>query len=258
MNAVKLGLYSKELYVSEADKPEFEQMRAGLMAQLPPRTMLQGLAFDYYAVCQWRVKLALRLEHSQFASLFQDKPPETKQGEAPDVVPVMDRWYGCSRADTKAGIRTLDFAITEFEGHGVFRDETRKFLITGFGPHFVSLLEEWKTPMNLQAILMANHYTRHLETYGETPTMENDPPSPRYDATKVVIDPMQGRHMVRKLLEERRNFLKEFLWVTDHRTLGAKADAAEYSDFNPRFLSDANRELRRALDWYIFLQDNDL
>jgi hypothetical protein len=74
----------------------------------------------------------------------------------------------------------------------------------------------------------------------------------------VVIDPMQGRQMVCKLLEERRNLLKEFLFVTDHYALGGKADAAESSDFNPRFLADANRELRRSLDWYLFLKAKSL
>src|ERR1035441_4386181 len=61
-NALKHGVYSKELLVSEADNPEFEEMRAGLKAELKPSTMLQGLAFDYIVVCHWRCKLALRLE----------------------------------------------------------------------------------------------------------------------------------------------------------------------------------------------------
>jgi hypothetical protein len=30
------------------------------------------------------------------------------------------------------------------------------------------------------------------------------------------------------------------------------------SDFNPRFLADANRELRRAVDWYLSLVANSL
>jgi hypothetical protein len=34
--------------------------------------------------------------------------------------------------------------------------------------------------------------------------------------------------------------------------------AAQSSDFNPRFFADANRELRRALDWFLSLKDKGL
>jgi hypothetical protein len=59
-------------------------------------------------------------------------------------------------------------------------------------------------------------------------------------------------------LQERRNFLKELLVVTGQNALDGKPDAAGSSDFSPRFLTDANRELRRALDWYLLLKDNGL
>src|ERR1019366_4794359 len=87
-NARTHGLYSRELLVSEADTPEFKEMRVGLKADLKPSTMLQGLAFDYSVVCYWRVKLALRLEHRQFSRQFQDEEPENDRGEGPDVATV--------------------------------------------------------------------------------------------------------------------------------------------------------------------------
>jgi hypothetical protein len=238
--------------------PEYQEMRGCLKAELKPETTLQELAFDYCICCFWRCKLALRLEHSQFARLFQDEPPETKQSETPEVIPVMDRWYGCSRADTKTGIRSLEFAMAEFEGHGDFREETKKGLITGFGAHFVSLLEEWKTAMRKDTILLANQLQYHRETFGDMPDGDVKSSGPPEGTAEVVIDPMQGRHMVCKLLEERRNFLKELLFVTDRYTLGAKAEAAQSSDFNPRFLANANRELQRSLGWYFFLKAQNL
>jgi hypothetical protein len=35
-------------------------------------------------------------------------------------------------------------------------------------------------------------------------------------------------------------------------------DAAQGSDFNPRFFADANHELQRALDWYFYLKAKSL
>ena len=139
-NAVKHGIYSKELLVSEADKPEFEEMRVGLKAQLKPRTDLQWIAFDNVVVCAWRVKLASRLEQRQFALQLQDERPENPQGDTPDVDTGIDGWYASSRVDLRAGIRVLEHAMQEFEANGYFREETKTFLKRGFGADFVRLL----------------------------------------------------------------------------------------------------------------------
>jgi hypothetical protein len=256
-NALKHGLYSKELLVSEADRPEFEVMCVGLKAGLKPSTLLQELAFDYIVVCHWRCKLALRLEHQQLARQFQDEQPKNERGKSSDADAVIERWYGSSRADIRAGIGALEYAMAEFEGHGSFREETKKFLMDGFGPHFVRFLEEWNT-MSVDAILMAAHLARHSKVFPDLPDTDVESSSPPGEMTKVVVDPMQGRHMVVKLLEERRNYLKEYLEMMWRRTFEGKRDASQSSDFNPRFLADANRELRRALDHYLDLKNKGL
>jgi hypothetical protein len=256
-NALKHGLYSKELLVSEADTPEFEEMRVGLKEELKPSTMLQRLAFDYSVVCHWRVKLALRLEHRQFVHQFHDEQPQNERGEAPDVNPVIERWYASSPADIRLGISSLDYAMVEFEGHGSFREETKIFLTRGFGPYFVPLLEKW-TPMSKDAILLAESIVSHSKKFPDVPDMNVETSSTLGETTKVVIDPMQGRQMVGKLLEEKRNLLKELLVIAGQNTLGGSANAAQSADFNPRFLADANRELRRALDHYFDLKDKGL
>ena len=228
-----------------------------LDADLKPSTTLQRLSFDYIVVCHWRSKLASRLEHSQFARQFQDEQPKSERRESPDADPVIERWYGSGRADIRAGIRALEFAIVEFEGHGSLRVETKKFLMSGFGPQFVLLLEEWNT-MSKDAIALANHLVSHREVFRDTRDTDVKSPSPPGETTKVVIDPMQGRHMVVKLLEERRNYLRELLEMMRRNTFEGKLDASRSSDFSPRFLADANRELRRALEWYLFLKDKGL
>ena len=105
---------------------------------------------------------------------------------------------------------------------------------------------------------MATHLARHREVFGgkfdinvKSPTAPSEPP-------EVVIDPMQGRHMVVKLLQLRRNFLQDILVLKGQNDPDGKPEAARSSDFSPRFLADANRELRRALDWYPYLRDKGL
>jgi hypothetical protein len=46
--------------------------------------------------------------------------------------------------------------------------------------------------------------------------------------------------------------------ITGRNMFEGKRDAAQSFDFNPRFLADASRELRRAWDWYLYLKENNL
>jgi hypothetical protein len=251
------GLYSKELLVSEVESPEFEEMRLGLEAQLQPSTTLRWLAFDYVVVCHWRCKLALRIERPQFARQFQDEQPENERGEAPDIDPVIECWYGSGRAATRAGILLLENAMEEFEANGAFREETKAFLTCGFGADFVRLLEEWK-PMNRDAVLLADHLESQRKSFGEVSNTDVRTSSGLGETAKVVLDPMQCQQMVGKLLEERRNILNELLIIAERNMFEGKRGAVQSCDFNPRFLADANRELQRALDRYLFLKDRCL
>jgi hypothetical protein len=122
-NARKHGLYSRELFVPEADNPEFQKMRVDLEADLKPGTTLQRFAFDYVVACHWRCKLAARLEFRQFAHQLQDEQPEKA-----DLDPVIEGWYLSNRANIRAGICVLEHAMQEFEANGYFREETKAFL----------------------------------------------------------------------------------------------------------------------------------
>jgi hypothetical protein len=255
-NALKHGLYSKELLVSEADTPEYQEMCVNIKTQLQPETYLQELGSDYCAVCYWRVKMGARLEHRQFAHQLQDIQHENSQRETPEVDTGFERWYLSSRADTRAGIRALEGAKTEFDAGGYLREETRNFLRRSFGPELLPLLDEWTPPMNTDAMLLAEHLIKHRDTFGDAKHKFDEMSAP--EVTKLVVDPRQSRHMVIKLLEQQRKFLMDLLAITERNSLDGTRDAILSLDFNPRLLSDANRELRRALDGYLFLRANGL
>jgi hypothetical protein len=148
--------------------------------------------------------------------------------------------------------------MMEFDEFGYFHEETKTFLKRGFGMGLFHLLEDWTPPMSKEAMLLAEHLAMHREKFGEP----RDPSVPTLKAlgetSKVVLDPKQSRNMVCKLLEERRNYLRELLTIAEAHTLDERLGAARGADFNPRFLADANRELRRALDWYLSLKDTGL
>lgn len=252
-NAFKHGLYSEELVISEADQPEFDALRTGLRAQLKPCTLLRENACDYVVVCNWRVKLGVRLEQRQFARQLQSEQEESPPDDAANVDGFVQRWYGCGRSDIRTAIGSIEYAKKEFYGCGYFREETKTFLKRGFGADFFRVLEEWIPPRNQQAILFAEHLIEHDKRFPRP----NSKVQSDLREMRVVLDPTQSQQMVCKLLDERGNFLRELRVIADRNTLG-RPDVVLSSDFNPRFLADANRELRRALEWYRYLEEQGL
>ncbi len=255
LNAVKHSLYSKELVISEADQPEFDHMCTGIRAELKPSTPLRENACDYVFVCSWRVKLAVRLEQRQFACRLQDEQHENQQNEAIDEDSVIKRRYGSSFLDIRAGIRLLEWAIAEFADLGRFREETRTNLKRGFGEDYLRLLEEWIPPISMTTMKMGEHLARHCETFGHADKILEKLNEP--GETKIMMDPKQSQQMVCKLLVQQRTFLQDHRKIAEWNALG-RADPMHSSDFNPRFLADANRELRRALEWYRHLEEQGL
>jgi hypothetical protein len=253
-NSLKHGFYSRELLVSEADAPELHDMYTALEAEAKPETKFQELAFDHVIACFWRTKIAARIEGRQFARKLEDGQHGHSEHESPDPDAGFERWY-YSRGEAHAGIRALAVAMTEFDSNGYFRDETRNFLKCSFGPDLLRLLEEWTPTMSMTAMHLAEHLAKHQETYGKMPNSRVDLSS---DATKLVVDPRQSRHMVLKLLQERANFLKDSLIITSRNTLRGARDSTQTSDFNPHLVRDAHRELQRALEAYRSLREHGL
>jgi hypothetical protein len=58
-NSLKHGLFSRELHLTDEDKPVFEKLCRELAQQLSSETAPQRLAFDQVITCAWRCKKAL-------------------------------------------------------------------------------------------------------------------------------------------------------------------------------------------------------
>ena len=251
-NAFKHGLYSKELVISEADQPEFDALCTGLREQLKTDTLLHENAFDYVVVCHWRVKVAMRLEQRQFARQLQDEQHENPKDEALDEDGVIKRWYGSSFLDMRAGIRLLELAIAEFVDAGHFREETRTQLKCGFGEDYLRLLRGMDPADESIGDTVGGTSGASPRDFWIPDTLVGTS-SELGETPKIMMEPRQSQHMVCKLLEQQKATLQNLRKIADANTHG-RADATHNSDFNPRFLADANRELRRAVDRYLYLK----
>lgn len=253
-NAIKSGLYCRELLIAPEEKPEFIAMRNALKLQLAPNNPIKWTAFEQVVVACWHYKLAVRMVNRQIARQLEDENRTTVEPDEAEVMPVVGQWFGRRRTDIRQGVKIIDFAKDEFRRNGYFKEETRAELTRAFGIEFVYLLGDWN-PMTMQAIMAANQIVAHCENFGGlAPPIDSCRREDETD-TKVLVDPSQKMQLVSKLLEQQRMFLKSLILMGD-RNLAEIEGKAGGSDLRFRFLTDANRELRRALDWYLHVEDH--
>ncbi len=88
-NAIKMGLYSKELFIAPEEKPEFTAMRNSLKLQLGPDNPIKWTALERVIVACWHYKLGVRMVNRQIAQQLVGENRTTPESEEAEVMPVV-------------------------------------------------------------------------------------------------------------------------------------------------------------------------
>jgi len=241
LNALKHGLYSRELVVSDQDKPDFELLRKSIRMQLAPGTALQDIALEQVVACVWRSRLALRLEMSRL------KAHLTTDSETNDTGPLRDvsqtQWYGASHADCRTGLGILKNLREEVSQYGLLRPEVWKDLLCkAFGGRFFDALTEWN-PANLIAMQMAESVATHAKNFNLPLKLHEG------KGQKIIADPRQQQQMQLKLIDQQTEHLRDFQACS-----AADSRVTAPIEFAPRYFATASRDLQRAVDWFQMLK----
>ena len=249
LNAVKHGFYSHEMIIRRENEAEIEKLQRDLHAQMLPKTALQKLAFKQICYCAWGCELGARLDMRRVNALLF--PPE-EQESSTDAVrdPAMDSWYAASPEALRAGVRFLDHLKSEVQHRGSVPEDLKDSVRKGFGPGFLDLLDQPKSPISKDSLLLAHHLVRHAGTF------KRPLPPIAGAAPEVIVDPQQSLLATLKLIELMKEFLVG-LRQMDNRTLQAAARVSA-GDSPPRHFASATRALQRAVDWYQYLLANNL
>jgi hypothetical protein len=241
-NPRKIGLFAKELILTDEEKAEFQALSRALRVQLQPSTTLQYIGLDRIVCCCWRCKLALRREMQRF-EMSSNLQVQSEGTSDPNTTA---RWYTAGRQELNSEIRWLETIKGDFENSGVVRAEWKQHMDIAFGPQFYESLTKW-TPMNFQAILAAKNLDMHAKTYGmgdAFPGVE--------ESCKLTLDPNQGYEMARKLIEQELRHLGDLHRSWEQRASeSARVQTATSVDFW-RYYTTACRDLERAVDWYLY------
>jgi hypothetical protein len=118
-NPRKIGLFAKELILTDEEKAEFQALSRALRVQLQPSTTLQYIGLDRIVCCCWRCKLALRREMQRF-EMSSNLQVQSEGTSDPNTTA---RWYTAGRQELNSEIRWLETIKGDFENSGVVRAE---------------------------------------------------------------------------------------------------------------------------------------
>jgi hypothetical protein len=252
LNALKLGFYAREMIIRPEYKTEIDRLQADLHAQLLPKTALQQLAFKAVVYSAWHCELAARLDmHRVNELLFSSDVHESSPD--PDRRPMMNSWFAASPEDLRKGIRFLDYLKLEVEQCGEVPEKLKDSVLKGFGQRFLDSLDQPKSPISRDAVLLADHLLRHEKTF-RRPLPNRQPQA--QEGPELILDPQQTLRATLNLIELMKEFLNDLRQINH----GAREEAirASAGDSPPRHFASATRALHRAVNWYQHLVTNNL
>ena len=118
MNALKHGLFSKELVVRDDEKPEYEELWTTLHKQYAPSTPMQQVGFARIVWSAWRFRQAIRLEMQRLNTQLQVSAQQVSLVEGTEEKAEAPRWYAFGRAELRAAERLLMDLRADIQKHG--------------------------------------------------------------------------------------------------------------------------------------------
>jgi hypothetical protein len=254
LNALKEGLFARELIMKENEKPEYAALQTALRKQYAPSTPMQQIGFERILCCAWRVKLSLRMEMRRLNAHLDLQTPQDPLAEGAEENAEAPRWYASGRAELRAAVGLLLALRKDIQWGGWIHSERWKEpLDKTFGSGFYELLAKW-SPGDLQAIRLAEHLVAHEKTFNmPLPEALNpgngDPP---------IGDPRARGEMIVKLVDEKLQHVNDLRLLLDGQGAGGDWQSGASLDVGNRYFTSASRDLERAVAWYEYIKQLEL
>ena len=257
-NGLKHGIFAKELFLSDEEKPEFEELNNALRSQFKPATAMQEIGFGLVVCACWRCRLATRLEMNRIKKYSDLDLAEGRTAESTPKTRMPSRWYGSSRSELRAARRCFAELRDEVEANGFHRyEEWKSRLITACGNQdFYDSLLRLKTEAKTDEILMFEALLAKDRRYGMGLPPDFQPNSER---ARVIAQSRLKWQMAVQLIDDRIQHLDDLARMN----VIPGENSAEGRDGNSldgitRYLTTTTRELERAVRWFQELVDGGL
>ena len=240
-----------ELIVSDAERPEFEDLQRDLSSQHQPDTALQRIGLELMLCCAWRNKLAIREEMRRLTAVLDIPRAEEARSGGPIGSAAMVKWFGSSRTELKEGIHMLEVLEEEVASKGRVPEEWKEHLDRAFGVEFYESLMEWPT-ISIDTIYLADHLKKMAEKFGSRGSTDH-----LKEVPQLSLDPAQNLNMVYKLVDQLLRFLRDLARNWEERGTTGLPLVGQPALISCYFTT-ATRDLHRAVEWYRYLKEHNL
>ena len=256
-NRIEVGLFTKELQISEEDRPEFEAECNRLSEEYAPKTALRRDVLDLIACFAWRFKMELRTQETP------QQKPQVEAGGGDTI--LLEQWYYADHRSLQAGLRFLRALRAEVDHDGLLHLEQdgpwKKSLIASFGSKFYDCLMEWKG-MSPEMVQLAEHLEYMMTAFRMKPPVGLLPPTDpgpgsreNRQLPKVVPDPKLLHQMQLKLIDVQIEHLETL--VRSARQVSGETLRA-LLEFSSRSFADAHADLQRAIELFLKVKKEGL
>lgn len=241
-NALKHGVFSSRLVVSDQDKETFDNLQDELSEQLRPNTAILQLAFQRVLTAAWRYRQAIEMESGRLRpQLNSDAGGITTQPARNDLLAL----YRGGRQDLNQATRFLVQVRQDVAANGgLHLENMREAISKTFGAEFFNTLADW-TPKNTTAVLGQEMLVAHAKEYGGDL-------KPGTVSLPLLTDRARW-DMSLKLIDQELQHINDLRVLLDNPSISAQQEAG-LDTFN-RYITSAAREFERAVAWYFYLQE---
>jgi len=241
-NALKHGVFSSKLLVSDEDREVFDTLQEELREQLKPDTAILQLAFQRVVTAFWRYRQAIAMESARL------KPQADSDASAKASEPARDEifaLYRGGRQDLNQATRLLlDIRDELKEKGGLHLEKMKESISKVFGASFFEALVDW-TPKNIAAVLAGEALAAHAKKT----QMELNPK----EVTLPLLADRARWDMSMKLIDQELQHINDLRVLLENPSVSAQQEAG-LDTFN-RYITSAAREFERAVAWYFHLQE---
>jgi hypothetical protein len=257
-NALKHGIFTKELSLSDEEKPEFEGLSNALRSQFKAATPMQEIAVERVVGGYWRYRRASRLANGRVKKQLD---LDLAEGNTEELIPetrLPSRWYGSSRSELRAAMRFFADLHDQISADGFLHHEDWKDKLIKTCGHqdFYDSLMQLKPELSWDEIRLFDALSAKVHMY-----QMSVPPGyqPDLEKARVIAESRARLEVAVRLVEERMRHLEDLARMNAIPVESpAEGHGGNSLEVVARYLTSTTRELEHAVRWFLELRDAGL
>lgn len=242
VNAVRHGIFTKELQLAPDERREYDALRASLEKELKPNSPLLGLLFENFLAATWRVKIADRCTQEGITKRVQDAPQDSHFAHSGEI----NFPFQLTSFELKRRIALLGDIAQHLSCHGRLTGDMEKLTEKALGTAFLRTLHDWE-PLDPTLIRMNENLLAKQRIYDLEPVVQ-PPAQEKCDEYRAIEGSIRIQTLLKLTQLKQQDFqlALQFVQETGERSTVVK----DRLEIFLRYQTAARRDFYRALHEY--------